>query len=116
MEDPDRFLDLPRPEPDGLLLTDPSIRSMYLRAVRESVKQGVDAYAWECVIERRRVLARSSSDRRGHLARRSGLDSPTISGGRSRSRLPHNHLRLVPEAAHGLILTAWADILDDLNP
>lgn len=53
MEDPDRFLDLPRPEPDGLLLTDPSIRSMYLRAVRESVKQGVDAYAWECVIERR---------------------------------------------------------------
>jgi pimeloyl-ACP methyl ester carboxylesterase len=118
VEDPDRFLDLPRPEPDGLLLTDPSIRSMYLRAVRESVKQGVDAYAWECVIERRPwdfALADIGAD----VAIWHGgqdLTVPPSAAAVLAEALPHNHLRLVPEAAHGLILTAWADILDDLNP
>jgi len=53
VETPDRFLDLPRPEPDVRLLDDPAIRSLYLSTVREAVKQGIDAYAWDGVLERR---------------------------------------------------------------
>ena len=53
VETPERFLDLPRPEPDAQLLADPSIRSLYLNTVRESVKQGIGAYAWDGVLERR---------------------------------------------------------------
>jgi pimeloyl-ACP methyl ester carboxylesterase len=117
VQDPDHFFDLPRPEPDGLLLTDPSIRSMYLRAVRESVKQGIDAYAWECVIERRPwdfALADIGTD---VAIWHGGQDAtvPPSAAAALAGALPHHHLRLVPEAAHGLILSAWADILNDLN-
>ena len=118
VEDPDRFLNLPRPEPDGLLLTDPSIRSMYLRAVRESVKQGIDAYAWDCVIERR-PWDFALADIRADVAIWHGGQDVTVPPSAAAvlaEALPHNHLRLVPEAAHGLILSSWSDILDDLNP
>ncbi len=53
VETPERFLDLPRPEPDQRLLADPDIRSMFVRTIREAVTQGVDAYGWDCALERR---------------------------------------------------------------
>jgi pimeloyl-ACP methyl ester carboxylesterase len=40
VEDPERFLDLPRPEPDGRLLSDPAIRAMFASTVREGVRRG----------------------------------------------------------------------------
>jgi pimeloyl-ACP methyl ester carboxylesterase len=117
VEDPDRFLDLPRPEPDGLLLADPSIRGTFVRAVRESVKQGIDAYAWECVVERRPwdfALADIGAD---VVIWHGGQDVavPASMAAVLARALPHNHLRLVSDAAHGLIFCAWADILNDLN-
>jgi pimeloyl-ACP methyl ester carboxylesterase len=117
VEDPDRFLDLPRPEPDGLLLTDSGIRSMFVRAVRESVKQGIDAYAWECVVERRPwdfALADIGADVAIWQGGQDVAVPPSLATVLA-GALPHNHLQLVPEAGHGLILTAWADILDDLS-
>jgi len=38
VETPERFLDLPRPEPDLQLLADPAIRSMFVTTVREAVQ------------------------------------------------------------------------------
>lgn len=117
VQDPDRFLDLPRPEPDAQLLADPAIRGMFLRTVRESVKQGIDAYAWDCVVERR-PWGFSLDDIHVDVAIWQGGQDlgvpPSLAAVLART-LPHNHPRLVPEAGHGLILTAWADILSDLN-
>lgn len=115
--DPDRFLDLPRPEPDAVLLADPGIRGMFLRTVRESVRQGVDAYAWDCVLERRPwgfTLADIHADVAIWQGSQDVAVPPSLAAALARA-LPHNHLRLVPEAGHGLILTAWAEILNDLN-
>jgi pimeloyl-ACP methyl ester carboxylesterase len=53
LEAPERFLELPRPEPDVLLLDDQAVREMFLRTIQEAVRQGVDAYAWDVVLERR---------------------------------------------------------------
>lgn len=53
VEAPERFLDLPRPDPDVRLLADPAIRSTFLHAVQEAAKQGVDADGWDCALERR---------------------------------------------------------------
>ena len=53
VEAPERFLDLPRPEPDAQLLTDPAICSMFEKTIREAVTQGADAYGWDCALERR---------------------------------------------------------------
>ena len=50
---PERFLDLPRPEPDKRLLEEPDGRALFLNTVREAVRQGIDAYAWDGVLERR---------------------------------------------------------------
>ena len=49
-DDPDRFLLLPRPEPDVILLQDPPIKMMFTSAVREAVSQGLEAYAVDEVL------------------------------------------------------------------
>lgn len=113
---PDRFLDLPRPEPDVVLLADPGIRSMFTRTIRESVKQGIDAYAWDCVVERQPwgfSLAEIAADVAIWQGGQDLAVPPSLAAFLARN-LPRNHLRLVPEAGHGLILTAWAEILNDL--
>jgi len=40
LEEPDRFLSLPRPEPDARLLENPPVREMFAASVREAVRRG----------------------------------------------------------------------------
>ncbi len=116
VDTPDRFLDLPRPEPDVQLLSDPAIRTMFVSTIREAVKQGVAAYGWDCALERRPW---------GFALDEIGADVWIFQGDQDRgvppaqahalaATLPASHLRLFPDAAHGLILAGWSDILGDL--
>ena len=116
-ENPEHFLELPRPEPDVLLLSDPLIRSMFLNTVREAVKQGVHAYAWDCVLERR-PWGFTLSDIGAHVDVWQGeqdravpaLQATALVGGVKDSRL-----LMIPEAGHGLILARWSEILSGLK-
>ena len=53
IQNPERFLELPRPEPDARLLQDEVVRAMMVATVAEAVRQGTAAYAWDGVLERR---------------------------------------------------------------
>jgi hypothetical protein len=44
LEEPDRFLSAPRPEPDARLLQEPPVREMFAASVREAVRCGLDGY------------------------------------------------------------------------
>jgi pimeloyl-ACP methyl ester carboxylesterase len=117
VEAPERFLDLPRPEPDVQLLTDPAVRSMFLTTIREAVNQGVDAYGWDCALERRPwgfALDEISADVwifQGEQDRA----VPTSQAHTLAAAVPDSHLSLFPAAGHGLILCNWRDILGDLQ-
>ena len=113
---PERFLDLPRPEPDVQLLTDPAIRDMFVKTIREAVKQGVDAFGWDCALERRPwglALDEISAD---VWIFRGGQDRavPASQAHTLAAILPGSHLRLFPDAGHVLILGNWPNILGDL--
>jgi pimeloyl-ACP methyl ester carboxylesterase len=117
VETPERFLDLPRPEPDRQLLADPAIRSMFAETIREAVRQGVDAYGWDCALERRPWgipldeihaplwIFQGEQDRALNPSQASILAA----------KLPGSRLRFFPDAGHGLILGQWSEILGDLR-
>jgi pimeloyl-ACP methyl ester carboxylesterase len=116
VDTPEKFLDLPRPEPDVQLLTDPAIRTMFVDTVRESVEQGVDAYGWECAVERL-PWGFSLEDVRATVWIFQGEQDrvvPTSQAHDLSARLPTSRLRLFPDAGHGLILAHWDEILRDL--
>jgi pimeloyl-ACP methyl ester carboxylesterase len=117
LETPEAFLDIPRQEPDVRLLRDPDVRAMFINSIREAVRQGLDAYAWDSVLERRHW---------GFRLAEIGLEVSIFQGEQDwgipvseaevlAAALPHSHLRLFPDAGHGLILAGWADIMSDLN-
>ena len=117
VETPDRFLDLPRPEPDARLLADPSIRSLYLNTVREAVKQGIDAYAWDGVLERRPwgfALVEIGTDIWIFQGAQDAAVPPSEAD-RLSAALPGSHLRRFPDSGHGLIVANWSAILNELT-
>jgi pimeloyl-ACP methyl ester carboxylesterase len=111
-EEPDRFLTLPRPEPDVRLLEQAETRTMFLAAVREAVRQGLDGYATDEVLCRRPWGF--ALDRIGchvsiwHGARDVVL--PDTHGYALAKLLPHAGLHIDPAQGHGLILARWAEI------
>jgi len=117
VENPERFLDLPRPEPDVELLNDPEIRSMFVSTIREAVRQGLDAYGWECALERRSwgfELADVAAD----VSIWHGEEDRAVPQRQAavlNQRLPRSELRMVPDTGHGLILAKWADIMRDMK-
>jgi pimeloyl-ACP methyl ester carboxylesterase len=117
VEAPERFLDLPRPEPDVQLLTDPAIRSMFVNTIREAVNQGVDAYGWDCALERRPWGFALDQVSAAVWIFQGDQDRavPTSQAHTLTATLPGSHLRLFPDAGHGLILSNWGDILGDLQ-
>jgi pimeloyl-ACP methyl ester carboxylesterase len=117
VEAPEKFLELPRPEPDSQLLADPTIRNLYLNTVREAVQQGIDAYAWDVVLERRPwgfALVEVEADVWIFHGERDGAvpvsEAETLS-----AALPGSHLKLFPDAGHGLIVAHWQEILGELT-
>jgi len=111
-EDPDRFLALPRPEPDARLLQQEQTRTMFVSAVREAVRQGLIGYATDEVLCRRPwgiSLDQVACDVSiWHGAR--DLVVPPAQGSALAQLLPHARLQIDPEQGHGLILARWADI------
>ena len=117
VETPERFLDLPRPEPDVRLLEDQGARSLYLHTVREAVKQGIGAYAWDGAIERRPwgfALVEISADIRIFQGEQDAA-VPPAEAERLSAALPGSHLRLFPDSGHGLIVARWGAILSELT-
>jgi len=117
VETPERFLDLPRPEPDRQLLADPAIRSMFAGTVREAVKQGVDAYGWDCALERR-PWGIPLDDIQAQVWIFQGEQDRALKPSQAHilaAKLPGSRLRFFPDAGHGLILGQWSEILGDLR-
>ena len=114
---PERFLDLPRPDPDAQLMNDNAIRNMFLKAVSEAVRQGIDAYARECVLERR-PWGFALADLPAEVSIWQGERDETVPPEQAvhlHSGLSHSTYRLDPDAGHGLILRRWAEILSDVT-
>ena len=109
VEAPERFLDLPRPEPDVQLLKDPAIRDMFVETIRDAVKQGVDAYGWDCALERRPWGLALDEISAEVWIFQGGQDRavPASQAHTLAAKLPDSHLRLFPDAGHGLILGNW---------
>jgi len=117
VETPERFLDLPRPEPDVRLLNDPAIRSLYLSTVREAVTQGIDAYAWDGVLERRPwgfALVEIATDIWIFQGEQDAA-VPSSEAERLSAALPGSHVRRFPNTGHGLIVAHWGVILSELT-
>jgi len=117
VETPERFLDLPRPEPDVRLLRDPAIRGLYVNAVREAVKQGIEAYALDGVLERRPwgfALVELATDVWIFQGEQDATVPPSEAE-RLSAALPGSHLRRFENAGHGLIVAHWAAILSELT-
>ena len=117
VENPERFLDLPRPEPDVELLNDAETRTMFVDTVREAVRQGVDAYGWECMLERR-PWGFELGDVTADVSIWHGEQDQAVPQRQAEvlsQRLTSSELHMVPNAGHGLILARWADIIRDVK-
>jgi pimeloyl-ACP methyl ester carboxylesterase len=117
LDDPEAFLQAPRPEPDRRLLEDPEVRSMFVEMIRESVRSGLSGHAWDEVIERNswgfslkdiemevhvwhgdqdQYIPPAHAEQMGHL-------------------LPACQLTIYPDEAHGVIIARWKEILSSLT-
>jgi len=113
-ETPERFLDLPRPQPDVWVLQDQAIRDMFLETIRQAVRQGVDAYAWDVVLARRSWGFDLSAAAASVTIFQGSLDqavAPAEANALARE-LPNAQLNTYPDAGHGLILAEWAAIMN----
>jgi pimeloyl-ACP methyl ester carboxylesterase len=117
LEQPERFLQAPRPEPDRALLAQPAVGAMFIAALREAVRGGLDGYARDEVLERRPWgFKLSDVDVDVHLWH-GGLD-PYIPLGDAEHvarALPSCRPTFHPDDGHGLILARWREILSALR-
>lgn len=117
LDEPEAFLQAPRPEPDRLMLEDPDVRSMFVDTIRESVRSGLAGYAWDEVVDRnpwgfslqeiesKVVVWHGDQDQyipRAHVERMASLP-------------PDCQVTFYPDEAHGLILSRWKEILSALT-
>jgi pimeloyl-ACP methyl ester carboxylesterase len=117
LDDPDRFLNIPRPPPDAALLDDPAIRAMFLGSVRESVRNGLAGYVTDEVLERRPWgfrLENVEVDVSVWHGEQDGYIPPAHVEAAA-ALLPRFRTSFDPSQGHGLILSQWAEILDDLR-
>jgi pimeloyl-ACP methyl ester carboxylesterase len=116
-DQPDRFLTLPRPEPDALLLQDPSVRSRYLDMVREAVRQGLAGYVSDEVLERRPWGFRLGDVNSPVAVWHGGKDGyiPLAHVEAMAALLPRSRTRFHADQAHGLIISSWVAILAELT-
>ncbi len=115
-EDPDRFLDLPRPAPDTQLLQQPNVKTMFMSTIREAVRQGLDGYATDEVLCRRPwgfelgAIGRQVSI--WHGAQDVGVTpahASVLAG-----LMPQAQVHIDPTQGHGLILARWSGIATEL--
>ena len=117
LEEPDRFLSVPRPEPDLRLLQEPPVREMFAASVREAVRCGLDGYISDEVLERRPWGYRLGEVKLPVFVWHGARDGyiPQVHAETMASLLPNSRLRLDSELGHGLVLARWDDILKELT-
>lgn len=117
-DDPDRFLLLPRPEPDATLLEDPQIKMMFTATIRDAVRQGVEAYAVDevlCLQPWGFPLNPLKSDISiWHGAQDRAV--PISDAHKLAQLLNTDQVHIEPDQGHGLILTRWPEIATELLP
>jgi pimeloyl-ACP methyl ester carboxylesterase len=115
---PDRFLLLPRPEPDAALLEDPQIKMMFTATVRDAVRQGLGGYAADevlCLQPWGLPLDQLDSD----ISIWHGMQDRAvpISDAHKLARLLNtDQVHIEPDQGHGLILARWPAIAAELLP
>ena len=117
LEEPDRFLSVPRPEPDTRLLQQPQVRQMFAASVREAVRRGLDGYVSDEVLERRPWGYRLDDIMLPVVVWHGAQDGyiPQAHAETMASLLPNSRLRLDSDLGHGLVLVRWDDILQELT-
>jgi pimeloyl-ACP methyl ester carboxylesterase len=117
VDEPERFLTLPRPEPDALLLQDPAVRSIYLDMIREAVRHGLAGYVSDEVLERLPWGFRLGDVHCQVTVWHGGKDGyiPLTQVEAMAALLPQSRTNFYPDQAHGLIISSWAAILAELT-
>jgi pimeloyl-ACP methyl ester carboxylesterase len=114
---PERFLTLPRPEPDEMLLREPAVRAMFLASIREAVRSGLDGYTSDEVLERT-PWGFQLSDVDVGVTLWHGDQDPYIPRAHAEAmaaRLRRSRTQFSADHGHGLIIARWAAILTDLT-
>jgi pimeloyl-ACP methyl ester carboxylesterase len=116
LENPELFLEAPRPEPDKRLLADPEVRTMFVEMLQEAVRNGVDGYVWDEIIERN-PWGFSLKDIETEVHIWHGDDDqyiPRAHVQQMASTIPNCRPTFYPAQAHGVVITRWSEILNDL--
>lgn len=104
------------PPVDQQILARPEIRAMFLASFAESLRQGVEAFAWEVQLAARPWGFPLSGIRVPvavwHGAKDNSL--PPEMGKRLAAGIPGARLHLLPEESHLFFLSRWREILGDL--
>jgi pimeloyl-ACP methyl ester carboxylesterase len=117
IEEPERFLQAPRPEPDRALLEQPAVAAMFLAALREAVRGGLEGYSRDEVLERRPWGFKLGDVEVNVDLWHGGLDPYTSVGDAEyvARTLPSCRPTFHPGDGHGLILSRWGEILSTLR-
>lgn len=104
------------PPVDQEILARTEIRSMFLASFAESLRQGVDAFAWEVQLAARPWGFPLSDIQVPVAVWHGGKDNsvPPVMGKRIAAAVPGARLHLLPEESHLFFLSRWREILGDL--
>jgi len=104
------------PAVDQAILARPEIRDMFLASYAESLRQGVDAFAWELQLAARPWGFPLTDIRVPVAVWHGGKDNsvPPAMGKRLAAAIPDAQLRLLPDESHLFFLSRWREILADL--
>lgn len=104
------------PPVDQAILARPEIREMFLASFTESLRNGVDAFAWEVQLAAGSWGFGLSEIRVPVAVWHGGLDNsvPPVMGKRIAATIPGAELHILPEESHLFFLSRWREILADL--
>ncbi|MCA1671930.1 MAG: alpha/beta hydrolase [Actinobacteria bacterium] len=116
LENPELFLEAPRPEPDKRLLADPEVRTMFVEMLQEAVRNGVDGYVWDEIVERNPWgFSLEDIEMKVHIWH--GDEDQYIPRAHVESManlIPNPHPTFYAAQAHGVVITRWNEILTQL--
>jgi pimeloyl-ACP methyl ester carboxylesterase len=104
------------PPVDQSILARPEVRAMFLASYAESLRSGIDAFAWEVQLAARPWGFALSDIRVPIAVWHGGKDNsvPPVMGQRLAAAIPGAELRLLPDESHLFFLSRWQEILTDL--
>jgi pimeloyl-ACP methyl ester carboxylesterase len=104
------------PPVDQAILARAEVRDMFLASFAESLRPGIDAFAWEVQLAARPWGFRLSELRVPVTVWHGGLDNsiPPVMGERLAAAIPGAEFRFLPEESHLFFLSRWREILGNL--